>query len=352
VENNRRGILNRIRNLCCTGQSIITLTPLLFKYVNQLIPHDVHAFALTSSTTIPYMYYHSGLNEQFVHLLRSNIELFLDPKTEQHICWLSNPKLPKSGNLLCPDDQYYLSNNYQMMVRASGLHHTLDLRFELFGTPCGGLSLYRGIGLGFTEQDAKLLEKVGQFIEHALQYQDTDYTKYALELEQAMFIVDQNNDILMMTDSAKSLLSLLEVHYDCWEYGKTLPKTCYQIINELKYGINIPKIMVNIPDGVLIIRAEWMNSPFKDKQWIAIYLNHQLPRSMLIWTKLESSGLSPQQCLVAYLLITGEEKKSIMEKNSISPSVLKDCIKAIYQTFNVHSLTELIDIAHRWTASA
>lgn len=349
LDSNKKGTLNRIRHLCCSGHSAITLAPTFFKYLNQLIPHDLHAFALTSTSAVPYMYYHSGLNQRFMHLLQHELEIFLDPKTESHMRWLDTPTLPKSGNLLHPDEQYFHSNNYQIMVRGSGVHHTLDLRLEQCAKPCGGISLYRGIGSNFSEQDSQLMFQVGQYIEYALQHQKTEPKEFTFEVEQAMLVIDQNSEIVMMTATAKDLLNLLAIHYDFWEPSKALPKACYRVIQELKYGILLPQTIVEIPNGLLSIRAEWMSSPRQKDQWIALHLKHELPRSLLIWNKLENTDLSPQQCRVAYLLMTGGSRQDILHQLEISPAVLKDCIKAIYLTFHVHSLAELIEYASRWT---
>ncbi|RLL48695.1 hypothetical protein D9K79_04460 [Acinetobacter cumulans] len=46
LDSNKKSTLNRIRYLCCSGHSAITLAPLFFKYLNQLIPHDLHALHL------------------------------------------------------------------------------------------------------------------------------------------------------------------------------------------------------------------------------------------------------------------------------------------------------------------
>ncbi|NWK74793.1 hypothetical protein HYG93_10985 [Acinetobacter sp. SwsAc6] len=349
LDSNKKSTLNRIRYLCCSGHSAITLAPLFFKYLNQLIPHDLHAFALTSASAVPYMYYHSGLDQRFIDLLQHEVEIFLDPKTEGHMRWLDTPTLPKSGNLLRPDEQYFQSNNYQIMVRGSGVHHTLDLRLEQSNKPSGGVSLFRGVGSSFSEQDSYFLSQVGQYIEYALQHQTTLRNEFNFDVEQAMLILDPNSEVIMMTDSVKDLLNLLAIHYDFWEPNKALPKICYQVINELKYGVQLPQTRIDIPNGILNIRAEWMFSPLQQDRCIALHLKHELPRSLFIWTKLENADLSPQQCQVAYLLVTGNSKQDIMHKLEISPAVLKDCIKAIYLTFHVHSLAELIDYASRWS---
>lgn len=347
-DRSRRGTLHRLRNLCCTQLPLLTIAPDIFHYLNVLIPHDAYGMALTYPSGEPYILYYKNLNPQSMRYVQENTELFLNLKTESHIRWLNCPTLPKVGNLLRPDDPYFHSLTYQMIVRQSGLHHTLDLRLERNHIPAGGLTLYRHMSHPFSQQDHHLLEQAGIYIEYALNHQMNEKDDDTIDADQALLIVNVQNELVMMTDAAQELLNLLPIHYDFWEPYKALPKSCYQVINELKYGQNIPKLNLTIPNGILTLRAEWLNAQNTVESCIAIHLKRSLPRSLIILKKLEELELSPQACQVAFSLITGMSKNEILEKLVISPAVFKDCIKAIYQSLDVHSVSELIHFASQW----
>ena len=344
----RLGTLHRLRNLCCTQLPLLTIAPSIFDYLNFLIPHDAYGMALTYPNGEPYILYYKNLNPQSMRYVQENTELFLNLKTESHIRWLNCPMLPKVGNLLRPDDPYFHSLTYQMIVRQSGLHHTLDLRLERNHIPAGGITLYRRMSQPFQLQDHRLLEQAGVYIEYALNNQMEDGDD-VIESDQALLIVNSQNELVMMTDAAKDLLNLFPIHYEFWEPYKALPKSCYQVINELKYGQQIPKLSLTIPNGILTLRAEWLSSQNTTDTNIALYLKRSLPRSLIILKKLEALDLSPRECQVAFSLITGMNKSEILQKLSISPAVFKDCVKSVYQSLNVHSVSELITFASQWT---
>ena len=75
------------------------------------------------------------------------------------------------GQLLAPPRSYFRSNTFQLLVRASGHHHSLDVRLEPDGTAAGMLALFRPPGRGFDAAEAAQAQRIGLHLEHALRAQ-------------------------------------------------------------------------------------------------------------------------------------------------------------------------------------
>lgn len=96
--------------------------------------------------------------------------LFAGPH-EINVHTLARADGPRIGRLLAPGAQFFRSNSYNLLVRASGHHHTLDLRVEVQGST-GPVTraiamLFRAPGAGFTADEAALLERTSGWLARA-----------------------------------------------------------------------------------------------------------------------------------------------------------------------------------------
>lgn len=338
----KRGAMQRLRSLCCSGFDPIMIAPQICELLHQLIPNAATAIFLTQPNGLPYAFFHEDSPDSAKLLFQNQPHLF-DGAAEINVFKIvGDLSRPKSASLLRPDPSYYQSNTYQHLVRASGHHHALDVRLEVNGVAAGALILFREQGVGFTEKDIPTLNQAARYLEHALGAEFSATAQDGMMTEHATIVASQQGDLMYMTDTAAQLLKQVPLTYNFWQQGQPLPKFCMDLLACLQFGQTEPQHEISLPSGRLIVRAEWLHATSATAALIAIQLKHIVPRSLHCWQLMQASDLSPQHADVAYWLAIGHAKPAICARLGISESVLKDAMKAIYQCFAVHSMPELI----------
>lgn len=339
----KRGAMHRLRSLCCSGFDPIMIAPQICDLLHQLIPNAATAIFLTHPNGLPYAFFHEDSPDSAKLLFQNQPHLF-DGVAEINVFKIvGDLNRPKCAGLLYPDPSYYQSNTYQHLVRASGHHHSLDVRLDVNGVAAGALILFREQGIGFSEKDIPTLNQAARYIEHALSADFSVEQSDVIAAEHATIVVSQQGDMMYITDAAAKLLQQVPITYNFWQHGQPLPKFCVDLLSCLQFGQTEPRLNISIPTGQLSVRAEWLHATPPHQPLIALQLKHVVPRSLRCWQLMQCSDLSPQQADVAYWLAIGHAKPAICARLGISDAVLKDAIKAIYQCFSVHTMTELIE---------
>ena len=339
----QRDALYRLRTLCCSGLNTISIAPDIFQYVHKILPNEACALFLTDPLGMPYMFYHEDSPESARSLFQNEPQLFIG-NHEYNIFKIANAPI-KSGYFLHPDEEYFSSHTYQNLVRASGHHHTLEVRLDVLSKTAGALLLFREpTSKPFQSTDLPSINQISRYIEYSLNTDSIEQSFLSpIETEQALIIISpENYEIQFSTLSAELVLKEIPLIHNFWQKGKPLPIICTQLIQQLCHGFQLPETTVKIPSGHLYIRAEWLNAQQPAHRLIVLHLKKFIPRSLLLWQFLQKTDLNAQQSSVAFLLLTGLSKNMIQAQLSISDAVVKDCIKSIYQYFSVHSLDELI----------
>ena len=345
IELGKRKVLHRLRHLCCSGHPLIMIMPDVCKLIRQLIPNANTGLGLVHPNGMLYAFYNESTDTKLLALMMNHPELFMDFKTEPHLTWFTTTSMPKCGNALHSTPEYFRSNTYQYLIRPSSCDASLEVRLEVNQIPAGGLVLHREPKSHFHKTDIPLLLHVARYMEFALSgEQDNLFTlESCIGTEQALIIVTPQYDIMWMTEIAAQLLQQIPLSCQFWQPNAALPICCLNVIYQLQYGEDLPQMQIIIPNGILQIRAEWLKNASENHRMIALHLKKVLPKSLLYWQKIQNSDLSPQEAHVAYLLVTGLSKPVVRAQLGLSEAVMKDCMKSIYQYFNVHSLLELID---------
>jgi DNA-binding CsgD family transcriptional regulator len=339
----QRDALYRLRTLCCSGFNTVSIAPDIFHHVHKILPNEACALFLTDPLGMPYMFYHEDSPENARALFQNEPQLFMG-RHEYNIFKIATAPI-KSGYFLHPDEEYFSSHTYQHLVRASGHHHTLEVRLEVLSKAAGALLLFREpSSKPFQSADLPHIHQIARYIEYSL---NTDSIEQAflspIETEQALIMVSPDTqEIQFSTLAAELMLKEIPLIHNLWQTGKPLPIICTQLIQQLCHGSQLPETTVKIPSGHLYVRAEWLNAQQSTHRLIVLHLKKFMPRSLMLWQFLQKTDLNAQQASVAFLLLTGLSKNMIQTQLSISEAVVKDCIKSIYQYFSVHSLDELI----------
>ena len=340
----RRGAMQRLRSLCCAGHDPMMIAPDIFALLHQLIPSAACAIFLTQPNGMPYAFYHEDSDEGARSLFQNQPQMFLGGAEHNVFKIVGDASQPKAGGLLRPAVEYYSSNTYQYLVRPSGHHHALEVRLETDHVPAGALMLFREPGCGFSDADIPILNNAARYIEFALKAEfDHSTALESIDIDSAMVVITTDGMPLYMTDMAAQLLQMISLSHNFWQQGHVLPVFCLDVVRQLQAESGLPQSQIAIPEGLLHVRAEWLHGVNQAKAMVALHLKRVIPKSLACWRIVQASDLSPQQADVAFLLVTGIAKPVIRGRLGISEAVLKDCIKAIYQCYNVHSMLELVD---------
>lgn len=347
----------RLRMLCCSGTDIMTLAPDAFSVVEGLVPNVSSALFLTTHDGEARARLHERCPEHVNRLcLDHGAQLFTGPEELTYARLYSSPR--KVGQMLDPPPDYYRSNTYQLLIRASGHHHSLDARLEVDGQRQGMIWLFREPGAGFTAAEAADMARINGYFEHALRASPPAWVKADRAVEsEAMLVASVRGDVLFASPEAQQLLNVVPLVGAEWPDRRRLPPICMDLIDILRHDARhpgrMPATSLPLPGGMLDIRAQWLG-PVRGEDdtgqamaaegLVGIALTRTTPMSLRVWRNLDGLRLSPKQIEVAYWMAMGGGRATARTQMAISDAVLRDCVKAVYEQLECSTEMELATI--------
>jgi len=339
----------------------MAIAPDAFAITHDLVPNGAAALFLTSDDGEHYARFHEDCPDEVQEACLRD-ELFEGP-TEPSIARLVGRQgAPKYGQQQAPPPSYFHSNTYQLLIRGSGYHHTLDARLEVDGRRLGIVALFREQGLGFGEDDLIGLRRITHYLEHAARNSTgTGWEDDGAPGRQALIIANTRADVLFISPAASVLLDEIPLVGTEWPDRRRLPLACQRLIAILKdsgeHAWQMPSCTLAMAGGVVEVRAQWMvaaataaqDDPeaLADHGVVGITLTRRTPLALRVWRNLSTTLLSPRQMEVAFWMAMGGGRDAARERLSISESVLRDCVKALYGKFNCASQSDLVTVLRR-----
>lgn len=352
---------SRLRVLCCSGLDLMSMVPDAFAIVHELIPNAASALFLTSHDGVPHGFFHEDSPEEARNLFLNEPQLFIGPGEYNVFRLVGTPGAAKIGQLLHPPKWFFHSNTYQLLVRASGHHYTLDARLEVDGRRAGVITLYREPGTGFSAQDADDLARVAVHFEHALKSGTMSSRQPPGIVEhEAIILANTDGKPLFISQAANELLAQIPLAGPQWPDRRILPAFCMRLIDVLRDSERHPWSMPNhalaLPGGILQVSAQWLNPmgtasaagalAAGERGLVGISLRQSMPLPLRVWRNLSRAALSPQQMEVAFWMALGGGRDAARARMAIGEAVLRDCVKAVYDTLGCTSQEELVSVLH------
>jgi hypothetical protein len=345
----------RLRVLCCSGLAPMVLAPDAFALVRQIVPNAAAALFLTAPDGTPQGFFHEDSPESTQRLFLQEPQLFSGPHEYNVFRLVGDPAGAKVGRLMNPPAEHWRSNTYQLLVRASGHHHSLDARLEVQGRRRGLVSLFREPGAGFDEDDRLDMARIALHLEHALQTAaEPDEAAGAPKVEgEAMLVCSPEGRLLFAGGAANDWLAELPLAGADWPDRRCLPPFCQRLIERLRdahaFPLQLPCTTVATVGGQLQVHAQWLGAVGAvggmpgagEHGLVGIVLKRVTPRALQLWRRLAASPLSPQQVEVAWWLAREGSRAAVRERLGVSEAVLRDCTKAVYAEFGCASMPEL-----------
>ncbi|WP_313079026.1 hypothetical protein [Pulveribacter sp.] len=153
--------------LCGLGLGLAPIAPEVCAALRALVGADAAALFWLDAQGRPEGFFHEDSPAEVQDLFLNEFERLFAGPDEINVHTLARIDGPRIGRLMAPGAQYFRSNSYNLLVRASGHQHTLDLRVEAGGRARAIAMLFRASGAGFTADDAALLERAAGWLARA-----------------------------------------------------------------------------------------------------------------------------------------------------------------------------------------
>jgi hypothetical protein len=310
----------RLRILCSGGLHLMTLIPDALELVRELIPNSASQLFLLADRAPEDMH-------------------------EANVLGV----LPPPNGYFYGDSVDFGVPPAEARARAA---HVLEVRLGTAASPLGTLTVLRDDGPPFDSDDEEDLGRVANYFDHALRNAASAGNGLSGVIEdEAMLLATTNGDILFLSDSAGALLDQLASQEQQVFDRRTLPPFCLRLVESVVYGERypwrLPAGTLELAGGVLEARAQWMSAGSYDaihSRTVGIFLKFVVPMPLRIWRALGSVELSPQQMEVAFWMGLGGGREAARSRMDVSDAVLRDCVKAVYETFGCTSEAGLLAI--------
>lgn len=163
----RQRLWHALGMLCGLGLGLAPVAPEVCAVLRTLVGADAAALFWLDAQGRPEGFFHEDSPASAQDLFLNEFDrLFAGPQ-EVNVNTLARTDGPRTGRLLAPGARYFRTNSFNLLVRASGHQHTLDLRVEVQGRTRAIAALFRAPGAGFTASDAALLDRAAGWLASA-----------------------------------------------------------------------------------------------------------------------------------------------------------------------------------------
>ncbi len=352
----RRNDLAMLRMLCTSGIDVLTFMPLASAYLRRLIPAFSLSMIRVDPNCVPQEHY-SEYFDAFSHKLFSSAGAYFSAPTDDPAAFANLLRVRDRrpyGNLVELPPGYLEGPIYQMLFKRNGIHHVLDVAIRDETRPLAILGIFREQDSpAFTEQDVDVIGTLYPYLVHALAAQPVPAVFD--EQDSAMLIVDAHGKIQWASAQAREWLEDASPLQDRKALidSDVLPSACQHLYQVLKVGHRrqegeapAPTMTLPVPGGRLRLRAYGLAGAsmgeVQHPSCIGIQLSLEVHRGLRVQHLLHKSGLSPQQCRIAWRIWNGDKLAEIRDAMGLSANTAKAYQRDLYGRMQVTNAGELI----------
>ncbi|MDH7794025.1 MULTISPECIES: hypothetical protein [unclassified Beijerinckia] len=319
--------------LCRTGAGVAAIAPLACRLLRELIGADAAALFWMDKNGLPEGFFHEDSPASAQDLFLNEFErLFLGPK-ELNVATLATLEGPGIGNLLAPPTAYYRSNTFNLLVRASGHHHALDLRINHEGRPRAIALLFRARQRPFNDADLATLKLATGPLGRAFIGGDFEEQWEPTQLRGHVIVGASGDNLLLMSEAAQQILQRMNAVGQHIQVGGAItmpPRFIRDLCKAIEAGGNAPGLM-EIPNGRLVITPERLRTPMGEQPAILVSMHIETPRSVRLIEQLLAFDLSPKQRSIMLAAALGQDRAQVAARTGTSAEALKKHLGVIYQ---------------------
>lgn len=344
-----RQLVHQLDLLCKAGIDFAAVTREMAVLVRQLVGADAAAVFWLNAQGMPEGFYHEDSPPEVQALFLDEFErLFVGPD-EVNVFALAQHRGRRVGNLIVPPDGYFTSNTFNLLIRPSGHHHTLDMRVEVDGRVRAVVLLFRGRG-AFGDAEAKQLGELTSYFQRALSHCTQTDRDHELMQEGFLLLDAHGHRVLLHSPEALAILSQVNLAGTGAFKRQALevtPPFSQQLCAQLKAQDGPSAHLEHaVPSGRMQVRATRMHTaaaPLGGADGLQVLVEIKLlkPRRLEMWRRLLDVPLSPTQREIALLAGMGLPRSDCIRRVGVSKEALKKHLKVVYSALGASDWDEL-----------
>ena len=329
--------------LCRLGLGLAPVGPDVCAVLRALVGADAVALFWLDEHGLPAGFFHEDSPAATQDLFLNEFQRLFVGEHEVNILALAQPRGPQVGRLLAPEAGYFRSNTYNLLVRASGHHHALDLRVEVLGRTRAVVTLFRGVGASaFGAAEAAMLERAGISLQRAFARPGAARLDASCEGRAGHVLLDASSLRPLLADAVAMQL-LRDANLRGLglrgESGTALPDELFSRLG-LRLDLELPA-RIPVPHGVLEIRMHPLYAVAGgSSQWL-LTLQLQRPRQIDVVRRVLALPLSPLQREIAALAGLGHARADCTLLIGVGNAALKKHLRVILEAASASDWEEL-----------
>lgn len=337
VTMNQRHIWHELDLLCRIGVGLAPIAPDLTALLRRMVGADAAALFWLDEFGLPEGFHHEDSPDSVKDLFLNEFERLFVGEREINVLALSQRKDRCVGHLLAPGADYFQSNTYNLLVRASGHHHSLDLRVDVNGRARAVVLLFRTAQRPFADEEAAALLRAAPYLQRAIEISLPPDAWQGLGSQHGHLLLDGTAQrIVLMNDPALDLLRNAGQRGMGWREGippKTPPPWVQRLLAQPDRPLHLP-----VPGGVLVAQVHPMHAPSPAMAGpgggapphLLVALSLKRPMRMDVVRRVLALQLSPLQREIALLAGLGHARADCVSRIGVSPEALKKHLRAIF----------------------
>lgn len=336
--------------LCRTGAGLAAIAPTACRILRELVGADAAALFWLDRHGLPEGFFHEDSPAAAQDLFLNAFEqLFLGP-AELNVATLAGMRGNPAGHLLAPPPAYFRSNTFNLLVRASGHRHAIDLRIDHEGRARAIVLLFRAAqARPFTVADLDTLKATAPSLSRALS-DGPRAEQWEVSPLRGQVLVDASGEtLLMMNESAEAILRRANTVGQGIQISgpiHTPPRFMRELCADLAAGTGA-RALIAVPSGRLVVTPERLRTPQADGEAVLVTMQVETPRSLRMFERVMEYELSPKQRGIMLLAALGDDRAEAARRTHTSDEALKKHLAAIYDATGVRSWEALARLLER-----
>lgn len=325
--------------LCRSGAGLAAIAPMACRILREFVGADAGALFWMDENGLPEGFFHEDSPASARDLFVNEFERLFLGHEELNVATLARLKGSGAGHLLAPPASYYRSNTFNLLVRASGHRHALDLRIDHEGRPRAIVLLFRIGARAFDEEDLATLKLAAAPLRRCLSAASRETRWEATPLKAHVLVDACGQTLLMMSETAQQILQRTNsVGQEIQLVGPitTPPRFMRHLCSDVAAGSEA-RGFVAIPDGRLVITPERLQAPIGGQSAILMTIQTERPRNLRLVESLLAIELSPKQRSIMLEAALGHDRAETSARTDTSPEAMKKHLAAIYRATGTQS---------------
>lgn len=327
-----------------TGVGIAPIAPAVCRMLREIVGADAVSLFWLDEHGSPAGLFHENAAAPALDLFLNEYDRLFAGPSEINVSQIAALRGYPAGHLLNPSRDYFRSNTLNLLVRASGHFHTLDLRVDVGNKARVVVMLFREQQNPFHDEDAFYLCQAIPYIRRVIEHQSADGPWERSELSGHMLVDRSGTKLLAFSDETYRLLRA------CTIVGQnirlagptTLPPRFAQDLCRRLETSSVVEAFLDMPLGRLRVVATQMRTAVEDPS-ASILLSFELerPKRLRVVENILALPLSPMQRSIMLAAALGGSRADCLTTTGVSCEALKKHLSMIYRTVGVFSWEEL-----------